>query len=255
MASRKVMVMIGMMSTAWYALGAECSASADCEEDDIGLIQLDKVATKQASKIIGKTTGMIDGSKDSCREHECAYGILLTDELLRYGKTVNSETRIALYNGGGIRASIPKGDITEEHLKAVHPYGNTIFLAEVPGSAIQQMVEVALKEHGAPLKGAEGNWLQRSGMRFTSSWQQTSSSWSTPEIEVAKGDGAWEPLDLDHQYDIVTNKYVMDGNGGRDVIKSAAKEVHDTQKTVISLMTEYFKANSPVSPPSVTMHY
>merc|ERR1712070_720717 len=107
-----------------------------------------------------------------------AYGSLLTDELLCYGRTVNSKTQIALYNGGGIRASIPKGAVTDEHLKAVHPYGNHIILAQVPGSAIKTMVVVALKEHGAPLAGAQGNWLQRSGMRFTSWWDAASSSWT-----------------------------------------------------------------------------
>jgi 5'-nucleotidase len=252
MSSCKVALFLGILG---LAFAADCSEEQ--EVDDMGLLQLDKTAQHTKGEKIGKTTAEIDGSKKSCRETKCAYGILLTDELLRFGKTRNPTTRIAMYNAGGIRASVPKGVVTEEDIQAVHPYNNTIFLAEVPGSAIQQMAEVALSEHGAPLAGAAGNWLQRSGMRFTSKWDATKESWSTPEIEVAVAgeDDSWEPLDPDHQYGIVTNQYIMDGNGGRDVIKKAATAVYDTNYMVVTLMTEYFKTNSPVSPPEIRMHY
>jgi 5'-nucleotidase len=237
------------------ALLEKSSARHELNAEQEKVTQAMHVRSSSAT-VIGHATGMIDGSKASCRETKCAYGSLLTDELLRYGKTVNSKTQIALYNGGGIRASIPKGAVTDEHLKAVHPYGNHIILAQVSGSAIKTMVEVALNEHGPPLTGAAGNWLQRSGMRFTSSWDSTSSSWTTPEVEVAKGgDDSWELLDLDREYNIVTNQYIMDGNGGRNVIKNAAKGVNDTMRSVLSLMTEYFQHSSPVAPPTIRMHY
>jgi 5'-nucleotidase len=213
---------------------------------DIGLLQVGK--SVQAHKLsdgkLGTATADIDGEKASCRDHDCAYGTLLCQELLSFAQSEkpNSNVKVALYNGGGIRASIAAGDVTEEHVMKVHPFGNEILVTTVPGSAIQKMVETALLQHGAPGTGAAGNWLQTAGMSFKASWNGT--SWALKSIDVGG-----QPLDGNTEYAVVTNKYIMDGNGGREAISSAAKSTETLSKTVAELMKDYFKNNSPVSPP------
>jgi 5'-nucleotidase len=250
MTFHKVMILGCMLSPVWHVFGAELSE--DCENDDLGsLIQVDKLSQKQRSgsshkaTVLGSATDEIDGSKASCRDHECAYGKLLCQELLRFAQSdeLQTDVKIALYNGGGIRASIPKGEVADEDIEKVHPYGNAILVAKVPGSAIIQMVQTALDEHGAPGTGEAGNWLQVAGMSIQASW--SGKSWTLDSIDVAPTT----------QYTIVTNQYIMDGNGGRKAISSAATSQATLSKTVPDLMKAYFKANSPVSPPAVSFRF
>ena len=108
------------------------------------IIGAEVVATTTGSKtlgaeVVGTTTGAIDGSEQSCRDGECEYGVLLCDELLRY-RSRKHGSQIALYNAGGIRASLPAGSVTREDVLAVHPFGNNATFFKLEGAALKQML-------------------------------------------------------------------------------------------------------------------
>ena len=75
-----------------------------------------------------------------CRNNTCEYGVILCEEMLRYGQSKGYGTQIAMYNGGGIRASLQPGDITVEMVKQIHPFGNSLSYFTLPGSAVRGMV-------------------------------------------------------------------------------------------------------------------
>ena len=52
-----------------------------------------------------------------------------------------ADADVAIVNGGGIRASIPAGDITLDSILRVHPYGNMLTVLEVTGQQIQDALE------------------------------------------------------------------------------------------------------------------
>jgi len=252
MAAYKVLIWSCVMFNVWRAFGNECAGN--CEDNDlVFLYQVNKIpkvaleaASTRTTADLGSATAEIDGSKASCRDHQCASGKLLCDELLRFAREEKPSTTVhmALYNGGGIRASIPQGTVTEEHINATHPYGNEIFVATVPGSAVTEMLTTALSEHGAPGNGSAGNWVQAAGMSFKAVW--SGESWTQLSVTVggvALQDGA--------DYTIVTNQYIMDGNGGRKAISGSARDIDKLSKTVPVLMRDYFVANTPVSPPTL----
>jgi hypothetical protein len=133
-------------------------------------------------------------------------------------------------------------------MQATHPYGDAIIVAKVPGSAIATMLQSALDEHTAPGNGTAGNWPQVAGMSFHASW--SGASWTLGSVEVGG-----VALANDAEYTIVTNQYIMDGNGGRAAISGAATSVETLSKNVTALMSDYFKANSPVSPPSLSFAF
>ncbi|MCB0054514.1 MAG: 5'-nucleotidase C-terminal domain-containing protein, partial [Caldilinea sp.] len=56
------------------------------------------------STVVGQSTGILDGSRESCRFGECTMGNIVTDAML--WATQNDGTQIAIENGGGLRASI-----------------------------------------------------------------------------------------------------------------------------------------------------
>ena len=69
---------------------------------------------------------------------------------------------IAVVNGGGIRVSIPAGDITYGQIIAVHPFGNEMCVVEATGQQILDALEMGARN--AP--GECGGFLQVSGMSY-----------------------------------------------------------------------------------------
>lgn len=51
---------------------------------------------------------------------------------------------LAITNGGGIRGSIEKGDITLGDILTVMPFGNTLYVADLKGSQIKKALEQGL---------------------------------------------------------------------------------------------------------------
>ena len=50
-----------------------------------------------------------------------------------------------MMNGGGIRSTIEAGDITYEDALTVYPFGNMICMANVPGSALRDALEMGAR--------------------------------------------------------------------------------------------------------------
>ena len=54
------------------------------------------------------------------------------------------KTSLFIEVGGGIRSDITKGDISVNSLLSVHPFNNTIVVAEISGQALKDMMEMAM---------------------------------------------------------------------------------------------------------------
>ena len=70
---------------------------------------------------------------------------------------------IAVINGGGIRESIAKGEITYGDIIAVHPFGNELCMIEATGQQILDALEWGA--HAIP--DENGGFLQVSGLSYT----------------------------------------------------------------------------------------
>ena len=72
------------MLVSCIAAEEHCHAG-QCEENEVVFLQdhlgLNDNSINAKSAVIGRTTAMIDGSSESCRDGECAYGVLLCEEL------------------------------------------------------------------------------------------------------------------------------------------------------------------------------
>ena len=49
----------------------------------------------------------------------------------------------AVTNGGGIRATIKKGDITKKDINTVLPFGNTLSIVKVTGAELLEALEAS----------------------------------------------------------------------------------------------------------------
>ena len=91
------------------------------------------------------------------RSQETAIGNFCTDAFRRV-----LDADVALLNGGGIRADLPQGELTFNHLLAVFPFNNTACTATMTG---QQLLD-ALEFSVSFLPEEDGTFMQVSGMKF-----------------------------------------------------------------------------------------
>ena len=91
------------------------------------------------------------------RQTETNLGDLCADAYLD-----QSGADIAFVNGGGIRSTIKKGDITLNDILKVHPYGNSLTVIEVTGQQVLDALEWSV--HAEP--GEFGGFNHVAGMTF-----------------------------------------------------------------------------------------
>ena len=129
-----------------------------------------------------------------------------------------SGTDIAFVNGGAIRISIEKGDITNEEIIGVHPFGNSLVVMEVTG---QQVLD-ALEWGSRAVPGENGGFLQVSGLSYEiNSAVESSCTQDEHELfsgvkgkrrvqNVMVGD---EPLDPKKKYTLASQSYLLREKG------------------------------------------
>lgn len=125
---------------------------------------------------------------------------------------------VAFVNGGGIRDSIPAGEITYSDIIRVHPFGNEICLAEVTGQQIKDCLELGARD----LPQESGGFQHVSGMTYTVDTRIPSSvvrdemgmfvevagPYRITEILVAG-----EPLDVEKTYTLASHNYLLKSQG------------------------------------------
>lgn len=144
-----------------------------------------------------------------------------------------AEADIGFANGGGIRADIDAGDITYGDIISVHPYGNTLCVAEVTGQEILDALEMASRSvlletsDGENAVGENGGFLQVSGLKYTvdtsiESTVQVDESGMflscgenrrVKDVMVLGDDGEYVPLDPQKTYTLASHNYLIKQGG------------------------------------------
>ena len=125
---------------------------------------------------------------------------------------------ISFVNGGGVRASIPAGEITYEQIIAVHPFGNAMCVVETTGQQILDALEMSVRN----LPAENGGFLQVSGLTFEVDV-------SVPSSVVVDDKGMFvevggerrvdnvlvggEPIDPQARYTLASNNYLIKSGG------------------------------------------
>lgn len=114
--------------------------------------------------VFAKTEVDLNGERDpGNRTEETNLGDLICDALVWGAAEAGTKVDAALTNGGGIRASISKGDITKKDVNTVLPFGNTLSIVEVTGAELLEVLEAST--YCTP--EAVGGFPQVSGIEFT----------------------------------------------------------------------------------------
>lgn len=186
-------------------------------------------------RVIGEATAPIDGARESCRAQECAMGNLVADAMLHRAATQG--TQIVVINGGGLRASIDEGEITQGEVLTVLPFLNTLATFEVTGSAIVEALEngVSQVEDGA------GRFPQVAGLEFE--WDRSAEPGSRiGSVRVLDG-GDFVPLDPEATYLVASNNFMRNGGDGY-VSFVTAENAYDYGPTIDTVVVEYLAERS-----------
>uniref|UniRef100_UPI0013586CD3 bifunctional metallophosphatase/5'-nucleotidase n=1 Tax=Rhizobium sp. 18055 TaxID=2681403 RepID=UPI0013586CD3 len=204
------------------------------------ITELAKPIEDLRKKVIGSSEGPIEGDRKVCRVEECTMGNLVADAMLARGK--DQGMTIAIQNGGGLRASIDAGDVTQGEVITVLPFQNTLATFQLTGADIRTALENGL---GKIEEGA-GRFPQVAGMKY--SYDKTKPPGSrVVSVDVKEGD-AFVPLDNAKSYGVVTNNYMRAGGDGYAIFATSGKNAYDFGPDLADVTADYVAAHSPYKP-------
>lgn len=190
-------------------------------------------------QVIGQSKVKLEGDRDKVRTQETNLGNLITDALM--SKMQPDNPQIVMVNGGGIRASIPAGEITLGQVIEVLPFGNTITRLDLTGAQIKQVLEHGVSE----AERGEGAFPQVSGVRFA--WNPKAKPGSRiTSIKVKKAQGQETELQPNATYRVVTNNFMMQGGDGYEIFKQGKDQV-DTGYLMADVVADYIRRQTPIS--------
>lgn len=130
---------------------------------------------------------------------------VLRDAAARAGQPAD----IGLCNMGGLRSTMPQGEVTVGDVLAIAPFENRLCILTLRGDAVQELMEQIAAVHGEGISGAQLD--------------------ITADGKLRKATVAGCPIDREHIYTLVTLDYLAEGNDKMFALRKAIKkDVHET---------------------------
>jgi 2',3'-cyclic-nucleotide 2'-phosphodiesterase (5'-nucleotidase family) len=159
-------------------------------------------------------------------------GNMMADVVLEYGNKVfkkreNKNISICILNNGGIRAILPKGNVTARNGFEIMPFENSLVVIALRGSQIQELISYFIKEKQPhPL----------SGLTFTIDKNKEAKN------ILVKG----KALQNEELYYVGTNDYLANG-GDNMTFFSKGEHTYDLDYKLRNILIDYFKAIDTVT--------
>ena len=196
------------------------------------------------TQLIGQTTVDLGGQNQMCRYEECNLGNLITDAML--WETRAQGTQIAFFNGGGIRASIPAGDITMENILEVLPFLDTVATLELTGADLRQVLEHGVSKAESNQNEGTGRFLQVAGLKFT--WDPTKPVGSRViDVRVKNAEGNYVRMSDATVYKVATSGFLRGGGDGHVIFKEKGMNTYDFGRVLSDVLVGYIEKMSPLS--------
>jgi len=185
----------------------------------------DSIENELSTLVAISSTPLIKG------KHESKLTNLLSDILLDYGtsyckkQNLSSCPDVSYVNYGGIRASLPKGEITVERIFELMPFENEIVLIKITGQAFLLMAE---KIAG---RGGEGVAGMKLGIR---------------NGIVSSLTAGGKPIDPSAFYWVVTNDYIANGGDQMSMFLNPVERINTKMKIrdlLIQALGDRYKKN------------
>lgn len=180
------------------------------------------------------------------RSGETVLGNLVLD-LIQTAAAGSDNAVAAFSNGGGLRADIAAGDVTFGQALSVLPFGNTLFVMDLTGQDVIDLMEASVSKVGG------GGFLQHSkNLRMT--YCAVAESCANPLKTGGKVTSiqiAGQAVETGKTYRLATNNFTAGGGDGYDVLKAACQRpgnyCRDTGIVLLDLLVESLKTGTPLS--------
>ncbi|AUB84174.1 bifunctional metallophosphatase/5'-nucleotidase [Candidatus Thiodictyon syntrophicum] len=185
-------------------------------------------ANLELDQQVGTSTRGLSAQRELIRRGEAPFGDFVAD--LAREITL---TEVALFNGGGFRASIPAGPVTLKAIYLAMPFRNELVVGNLSGEQLQAALErsAALDPLDNP-----GGFLQVSGLRYVIAGGH-----------LASATLAGAPIDPARRYRVVTSDYLAAGGDGYTMLKAMDNQVM-TGRLISDMVIEAFRTASPIDP-------
>jgi len=191
--------------------------------------------------VVGQAAVHLEGTRALVRSEETNLSNLICDAVL--WETSAENTQICIQNGGGIRASIPPGDVTMGQVLEVLPFGNQIATFGLTGADVWAALENGVSCH----EDQCGRFPQVGGLRYVFDPSQEAGS-RIVSVDVKNSGGGYDPIDPDTVYKLASNDFMRGGGDGYDMFANNAIDPYDSGAVLADAVANYIGGNSPVSP-------
>ena len=151
------------------------------------------------SEVVAYTPVALDGERGNVRTKPTNLGNMIAKAMIEA-----TGADVALTNGGGIRASIPAGDVTRGDIITVLPFNNTVVVVEVTGQDIYDALEWGYSR----LPESNGGFPQTANMSIVYS------RFSDPGSRIKRVLVNGKSIDRDATYKLATNDFMAAGGDG-----------------------------------------
>ncbi len=210
------------------------AAAGELEADPTVQAVIDEITEAQEvilGEVIGSTDVLLDGARENVRAGETNLGNLITDSMI-----AESGAEVAIFNGGGIRESIPVGEITRGDAITVLPFGNVLQTKELTGATIKAALEHGVSDY----PNAKGAFPHVGGMTFEID-VDASAGQRVKNLQVAG-----EPVVLDRTYVVAMNDFMA--SGGDDYTMFIDAPLVNDYAALDEILIDYIAEHTPVSP-------
>ena len=142
----------------------------------------------------------------------------------KYNKTLD----LVLLNHGGIRSTLPKGQIKTETAFRLMPFENQLVVVQMQGSAVLEMIDylkIARRAH--PISGMTLHITKKGILKKL----------------LIQG----KPLSLNNVYNVATSDYLLNGGDRMDFFKKS-NAIYDIDYKIRNILIDYFKAKDTLNP-------
>ena len=178
---------------------------------------------KDLDSILAYCPETLDKSKGKWETNIGLFFANVTYELANpiFQKRENKSIDMVLMNHGGIRSTIPKGNVTSRTAYSIMPFENSVIIVELSGSEIEELANYILEErkphpmYGIKIYANKGNELK--------------------EVRINN-----IKVEADKKYNVATSDYLANGGDNMSFFKKS-KITYDLDYKLRNLFIDYFK--------------
>ena len=193
------------------------------------------------TEIVGRHSVQMPDGMEACRKGDCFSGLLTADAFLEYGRAQGAH--LALVNGGGIRASLPAGDISRGDLLALHPFDGQVYVREYSGEQLR-----AALEHAVSGPDGEGpQLLQVAGLTYEADTSLPAGQ-RLQAVHIVDERGRRHALDPQARYGVALSDFLASGGDGFEMLRQG-RLLAVSPLSVRELTSDYIRRHSPLTAP------